>query len=434
MTQAAPRAGWDASRPASGQGARLRPLAWTFLALLAASGIRAVPAALMPDMAREFGTGLSPLAAGISGALAVAALLGPVVAAALGRLGPRFVVTGSLALLGLTLAATAALPVAWPVPLLWGAGLGAGAGAGAMVLGAFAAGRWAPRQAGLVTGLFGAAPVLGQALLLPAAASVAEAGGWRLAAWGLAALALLTAVAACAGLAGERPGPTRDAPTPGLLPPLSRDAALLLGIGFICGLSTSGLVQTHMVALCADHGLPALAGAGLLALMGGCNLLGGAASGWLSDRIDSRVLLAACYALRGAALLSLGFSAVSLRSLSVFAVCFGLDWAMTMPPLMRLAADAAGRGRTVMLLGWLALAHQGGAAAGAGLAGVLRDLGGDYVRAFLLAGLLCLLASVAVLGVGAAPLFRKAGGVPAFRTRGAAPRPRWGHWPQAPLL
>ena len=43
---------------------------------------------------------------------------------------------------------------------------------------------------------------------------------------------------------------------------------LLFSSFFVCGLSTNGLIGTHMIALCVDHGLPEVHAAGLLAAMG----------------------------------------------------------------------------------------------------------------------------------------------------------------------
>ena len=40
----------------------------------------------------------------------------------------------------------------------------------------------------------------------------------------------------------------------------------LLVVSFgICGFSTNGLINTHLIAYCADHGIPEIRGAGILA-------------------------------------------------------------------------------------------------------------------------------------------------------------------------
>jgi hypothetical protein len=67
----------------------------------------------------------------------------------------------------------------------------------------------------------------------------------------------------------------------------------LLAGGFaICGASTNGLVGTHFIPSAHDHGMPETVAAGLLALVGIFDIVGTIASGWLTDRINPRILLA----------------------------------------------------------------------------------------------------------------------------------------------
>lgn len=53
---------------------------------------------------------------------------------------------------------------------------------------------------------------------------------------------------------------------------------------FVCGASANGLVGTHLISYCLDHGIPEVQAAGLIAGMAVFNILGTTASGWLSDR------------------------------------------------------------------------------------------------------------------------------------------------------
>ena len=91
----------------------------------------------------------------------------------------------------------------------------------------------------------------------------------------------------------------------------SRDFWLLFLSFFVCGLSTNGLIGTHLIAACFDQGIPEVRAAGLLAMMGIFDLIGTTLSGWLSDRYDNRWLLFWYYGLRGASLIFLPYSAFS---------------------------------------------------------------------------------------------------------------------------
>jgi predicted MFS family arabinose efflux permease len=162
----------------------------------------------------------------------------------------------------------------------------------------------------------------------------------------------------------------------------------------VCGASTNGLVQTHLVPLCADFGVPEVQAAGMLALIGAFDFFGTIASGWLSDRYDNRWLLFWYYGLRGLSLLYLPFSDFSLYGLSFFAMFYGLDWIATVPPTVRLTAERFGRERANLVFGWIFAGHQIGAAAVAFGAGLARSLLGSYFPAFFVAGALCLIAAL----------------------------------------
>jgi predicted MFS family arabinose efflux permease len=155
-------------------------------------------------------------------------------------------------------------------------------------------------------------------------------------------------------------------------------------------------------------GLPMVAAAGLLSLMGVFDLVGTTASGWLTDRFDPRKLLFAYYGLRGLSLIALPFSAFDAASLSAFAVFYGLDWIATVPPTLRLANENFGERDAPVVFGWVLVGHQAGGAVAAFGAGFLRDLQGSYVDAFVIAGGFGLLAAAAALfirrGPGAAPV------------------------------
>jgi predicted MFS family arabinose efflux permease len=172
---------------------------------------------------------------------------------------------------------------------------------------------------------------------------------------------------------------------------------LLFGTFYICGASTNGLVQTHFIPLCGDFGLPAVTAASLLALIGIFDFVGTIGSGWLSDRYDSRLLLIWYYGLRGLSLIWLANSDFSIGSLAVFAIFYGLDWVATVPPTVKLATETFGE-RSNIVFGWVFGGHQLGAASAAWAAGATRTITLSYLPAFLTAGVLCLVASLTILG------------------------------------
>jgi predicted MFS family arabinose efflux permease len=393
----------------------------TFLVLLSSAGVRATPSILIVPLEREFGWTRATISLAISINLILYGLMGPFAAAFMQRLGLRTTVLVSAATLMLGVGLTPLMRAPWQLVLLWGVVVGAGTGMTALVLGATVVNRWFTERRGLVMGILTASTATGQLVFLPLLASLVERHGWRTATLVVAGviglviplvLLLLREYPQDVGLAryGE---PTRssaiEAPVPspkGALSALrhgihSRDFWLLAGSFFICGASTNGLIGTHLIPACIDHGIPEVRAAGLLAAMGVFDFLGTTGSGWLSDRWNNRYLLSWYYGLRGLSLLFLPFAlGHTALGLPLFAVFYGLDWIATVPPTVRLTSNVFGRENGPVMFGWVVAAHQLGAATAAYGAGALRTALGGYVEAFTIAGALCFVAAGLVLGIG----------------------------------
>jgi sugar phosphate permease len=291
----------------------------------------------------------------------------------------------------------------------------------AMVLGATVAERWFVQNRGLVLGILTASSATGQLIFLPLLATLSVNFGWRVVSLTVALIALVMAPIA-ALLLRNRPSdiglprygeidlhrverrsenPAHRALSALRRGLLSRDFWLLSGTFFICGASTNGLIGTHLIPACIDRGIPEVGAANLLAVIGVFDLVGTTVSGWLTDRFDSRRLLAWYYALRGLSLIFLPIAFnFNFYGLSIYAVFYGLDWVATVPPTVRLAGNVFGEENAALMFGWIAASHQIGAAAVAWLAGVLRTQTGDYSIAFFTSGLLCLLAAVLASFIG----------------------------------
>jgi predicted MFS family arabinose efflux permease len=65
-----------------------------------------------------------------------------------------------------------------------------------------------------------------------------------------------------------------------------------------------------------------------------------------------------------------------------------------------LTANLFGKERSSIVFGWIVAGHQLGAALAAFDAGAIRTYLGNYTSAFLLAGLMCVIATLVVLPIG----------------------------------
>ena len=392
-----------------------------FLVLLAAAGTRATPSVMMLPLEQQFGWSRATISSAQSVNLVLYGLIGPFAAAVIDRFGVRRTMASALTVVALGVAATTQITQAWQLVLLWGVVVGGGTGMTALVLGAMVANRWFAERRGLVMGVLTASTATGQLVFLPQMASLVETYGWR-----IAVLAIAGFGACVAPLVGwlmrDRPSDVglqpygASAPEPAPAPagnpfvvPLealwrgmhSRDFWLLFMSFFICGASTNGLIGTHLIAACFDHGIPVESAAWLLAAMGVFDFFGTTLSGWLSDRWSNRWLLFWYYGLRGLSLIYLPYALdISFFGLSLFAVFYGLDWIATVPPTVRLTANIFGKQQVGMMFGWIVAGHQLGAGFASLGAGVLRTELGSYLEAFMISGSLCLVAAVMVLRIG----------------------------------
>ena len=394
-----------------------------FAVTVMAAGVRSTPGVLIVPLENEFGWSRATISFALGTNLLLFGAIGPLAAAVMDRFGARRTITLALAVTAGSVVVTPAMTQPWQLVLLWGVVVGLSTGCVGGFLAAYIAGRWFRAREGFVVGLLTAANAAGQLVFLPTMASLVTHFGWR-----IMSLVLASAVIAFlpfpALLMRNRPEDVRLRPYGDLgtlrsevshegnpiavafralsMGVRSRDFWLIAGGYFVCGATTNGLIGTHLIATCVDHGFSEVAGAGLLAATGVFALLGGTLAGWLSDRWDNRLLLCAYYGFRGLSLLYLPFAFdMSIYGLPVFSVIYGLDWIASAPPTVRLLTGVVGPERIGIMVAWITVIHQVGSASAAYVAGVLRIAFGTYLEAFMLSGVLLLAAALMVLFVGA---------------------------------
>lgn len=391
----------------------------SFVALLGAAAFRSVPGVFMVPLHEEFGWSHGTVGLAMSVNMTLFGVTAPFAAALMDRLGVRPVLSGALALIAAGSALSIVMTAGWQLVLLWGVLVGIGTGAISMGFVATVATRWFEARRGLVTGVLTAASATGQLIFLPVVAQVTTTHGWRWASLIVAAAALavvplvavfmrnspqdigLTAYGATGDTPATVPTGSFGAAFEGLRIGLrSRAFWLLAGSFAICGMTTNGLIGTHFIPAAHDHGMPTTLAAGLLATIGVLDVVGTIFSGWLTDRVDPRILLCVYYAGRGLSLVLLPalLSPHAEPSTWVFVIFYGLDWVATVPPTIVLCRDFFGT-RAPIVFGWVFAAHQLGAAVAAAGAGWIRDLHGEYDLAFYLAAGLCFIATLLCAGV-----------------------------------
>jgi MFS family permease len=398
----------------------------TFFTALISAGTVGAPGVFIVPLQHEFGWSTAEISSALSIRFILFGLMAPFAAALLNRYGLRNMTLLAQLVVVSALIGSLAMTKVWQLMLLWGVVIGIGTGMTALVLGATVAARWFVGRRGLVVGILTASVATGQLVFLPLLAHLTDRFGWRIA-LGLICVMLAVSAFAVLLLMRDRPSdlglrPFGDtgteplaAPPPNTAPIMAaalgtlRDVSktrvfwILFATFFICGASTNGLIQVHLIPMCLDFGIPQVQAAGLLAAMGVFDFVGTILSGWLSDRYDNRWLLFWYYGLRGLSLVFLPFTDFSFYGLSLFAMFYGLDWIATVPPTVRLTAQRFGAERANLVFGWVFAGHQLGAATAAFGAGLSRTLLATYLPAFFIAGALCVIAALIVLAISRPP-------------------------------
>jgi MFS family permease len=379
---------------------------------------------MIEPLRAEFGWSIGTISFALSVNLALFGITAPFAAALMERFGVRRVVSLALLMVALGSGLTVFMTASWQLVVLWGVIVGLGTGSMAMALVATVVGRWFVARRGLVSGILTAASATGQLIFLPTIAHVVQTDGWRAAALTVSVCALAV-VPVVVFLLRERPADVGELPYGGtpadVVEPLRSGAArlavgtllraarvrtfwLLVGGFFVCGATTTGLVQQHFMPAAHDHGMPMTTAATLLALVGVFDLVGTIGSGWLTDRFDPRLLLGAYYGLRGVSLALLVplFGADLNASVLAFVIFYGLDWVATVPPTLALTREAFGASAPVVF-GWVFASHQLGAACAALAAGVTRDALGSYDAAWYGGAVLCILGAALSLSIRRVP-------------------------------
>lgn len=311
--------------------------------------------------------------------------------------GRRLVLAG----LGLCAAGFGGATVArslWQVVLLIGVVSALGTGFASLPVLSVLATNVVHRREGLVFGFLTAAAAGGQIVVLPVATAALTASLSR----AMAVVALLLGVAAIAVLVvaprSRRPqAPTGAGATERRtgLARLFREPGFwqLLVPFFICGYTTTGLVDTHLIPFAVGHHIDVAIASSAMATLAAFNVTGVLLAGALTDRVNRGKLLAVIYITRAATLLVLPLLTTP-RGLFLFAAVFGLADFATVPPTTSLTRRVFRSGGWTVALGVISAAHQIGSALGAFVGGWLFDLTGDYRAAFATAAASLVVAAV----------------------------------------
>ncbi|NQU58547.1 MAG: MFS transporter [Rhodospirillales bacterium] len=363
-------------------------VAFGFLALSLAFSARAALGLMMPVWQREFGWSSSYISSVGAGALIVMAIVAPFAGRLVDKMGPRFTLNIGLGLLGTGCSIVAVMngKVMFIVGFAGFAAVGFGIVATHVV--ATAVTRSFDRNTGIATGVATSGATGGQFLIVPLIASLLAFVSWR---WSFGALGLMSlALIPCIAMnirSGSVTSSEANIDTP-IASSMAEDFWFILRKPafhalfwsfLICGFTTTGVIETHLLPFASFCGFPPLPSATAYGLLSAVNLIGMIATGWLTDRVNRPLLLASIYLLRSLTFVFLSsLPGSSIENLFLFAIFFGAVDYSTIPVTASLVASHIGLRVMGLAMGIISAGHAVGGAMGAFLGGYVFDTMGNY--------------------------------------------------------
>ena len=380
-------------------------LAVAFIGLLGAQGVRLAFGAFVEPWEESFDVSRGTVAAVSLVSYLVYGLAQPIIGRVVDRYNiPRLFALG-LVIIAVGLVLTTMSNSLWSLIVSYGLVASIGFGMAASVAASVLVARWFVRRRGLAFGILEAGFGAGQLTLAPLSLFAIARFGWRPTLLGFAIVLALVIAPLMLLFLRNSPADLSMTPLGGPDPMdeldggersvdlLRRKEFWYLGIPFfVCGITTTGMIDTHLIPFAHDHGngdaITSMA-VGALALF---NIIGTAGSGLLVDSYDSRNMLGWLYAVRAVSLIMVlglneGFWLVQ------FGVLFGLVDFATVAPTQTLVSRYFGPKSLGFVFGLILTSHQVGSALGSYLPGQLHDLTGNYNAAFIVAAATLVVAS-----------------------------------------
>ena len=360
----------------------------SFLALALAYSARAAFGLGMPLWEEEFGWSRSFTSGTAATALVMTAILAPLAGRLVDKMGARVVILIGLGALAAGCLLLAATSQAWALLLAFGGIAAVGFGLVAVHVVSAAVEQEFDSGQGLATGIATSGSTGGQFLIVPLLALLLASQSWRwaFAVLGLAAIVMMLCIHRWypagmrfkqrAAAEGEGEGATllQDCLRIARMPAFQ----ILFWSYFICGYTTTGVIETHFLPYAAFCGFTPVPSATAYGLLSAVNLLGMIFAGWLTDRMNRPLLLGGIYVLRGLTFILLVHVGASLETLFLFAILFGLVDYSTVPVTASLVASHIGVRVMGLAFGLISAGHQLGGALGAYFGGLLFDLYARY--------------------------------------------------------
>ncbi len=381
----------SASAPDSRRHVNPWIVVWLCFAVLSiVMSARQVVAIMTDDWTRTLGWSKTFISSGQSVALVMIAIVAPIAGNLADRYGARLMLTLGLLVVTAGLLIFAAYPIAALYIIGYGLVGGVGFATANMHLISTAIAKLFTEQRGLATGIANSGATAGQFITVPLVTAGLAYVSWR---WSILAVAVVCLIMAVVIWVALKPPAGADAaekevlaePKEALWTRLkflltSPTFHILYWSFFICGVTTTGAIETHFLPYAAFCGFPPVPASGVYGAVMAINLAGMFLSGWLTDRVNRPLLLGSIYIVRSFSFLVLMQVGTSYEMLILFAIIYGIFDYSTVPPTASLAASQLGLKIMGLAMGLISGGHALGGALGSFMGGYLFDLFARYTE------------------------------------------------------
>ena len=358
-----------------------------FLALALVFSARAALGLAMPIWENDLNWSRGYVSNVAAVALLIMAVASPISGFILDRKGLRFTLLLGLIAVFISCIVISMAQSAWVLLIGFGIIGGVGFGIVATHMVASAVARVYPENVGFASGIATSGSSAGQFLIVPLIALIFASFSWR---WGFAGIAV--GIACLIPLVWWVPSdkPAKQVSKASTI----NDATdlkfslkklfstpvfhLLFWSYLICGYTTTGVIETHLMPFASFCGFEPIPSAAAYGLLSAVNLVGMISIGWLTDKMNRPLLLGCIYIIRGFTFWILLNVGTSYETLLLFAVIFGVVDYSTVPVTASLVASHIGLKVMGLTMGLLSAGHSIGAAIAASLGGYFFDRDATY--------------------------------------------------------
>ncbi|MDE0955546.1 MAG: MFS transporter [Pseudomonadales bacterium] len=358
-----------------------------FLALALVFSARAALGLAMPIWENDLNWSRGYVSNVAAVALLIMAVASPISGFILDRKGLRFTLLLGLIAVFISCIVISMAQSAWVLLIGFGIIGGVGFGIVATHMVASAVARVYPENVGFASGIATSGSSAGQFLIVPLIALIFASFSWR---WGFAGIAV--GIACLIPLVWWVPSDKPDkqvskASTINDATDLKFSLKklfstpvfhLLFWSYLICGYTTTGVIETHLMPFASFCGFEPIPSAAAYGLLSAVNLVGMISIGWLTDKMNRPLLLGCIYIIRGFTFWILLNVGTSYETLLLFAVIFGVVDYSTVPVTASLVASHIGLKVMGLTMGLLSAGHSIGAAIAASLGGYFFDRDATY--------------------------------------------------------